>query len=354
MTAVVEQVELVDLRAKTRPGDHSFFVGVRADGRRGWCGPVAASVARVVAEALADAVLGAPVADRWTLIDRLRTKARHSRASTDRRTAPWAIGVLDCALWDLHGHLTGQPVAGLLSQHLVDSVAAYASWLTFDLTAPSAGEEITRVARDGWQFTKWGLRSVPGSGSGSETSDLHTIAMRVAQWADGLAAFDAVSTWDTALARDFARTDLTWLLWLEDPLPNEFDGNYRRLGSAGLPLALGEHVLVDDEPDDLFTLSGLRAFTVDVIGCDGLTQAVDLISVARAHRIDVVPHGRSLIPALHLAATHPDIGPCVEYQVPSEPRRQSLYAQPRAPKHGRIMVGQAPGLGLAPRRSSAR
>lgn len=353
MTAVVEQVELVDLRSEAGPGDHGFFVGVRGGGCWGWYGPVSEAVARFAAEALADAVLGAQVTDHWLLLDRLRTKAGNFRISTDRRTASRAVGAVDCALWDLDGHLTGKPVARLLSQQPLDNVAVYAAWLSFDLTASSAAEQVTRVAQDGWQFTKWGLR-FPGSGWGTDAADLHLIAKRVAHWAGGRAAFDAVRTWDIALTRDFARPDLAWLLWLEDPLPNEFDANYRRLGSCGLPLALGERVLVDDEPHDLFTLPGLRAFTLDVVGCGGLTRAVDLISAARAHGIDVVPHGRSLIPALHLAAAHPDIVPYVEYQIPWEPHRQSLYTTPHAPKHGRIALGQTPGLGFAPRSHHAQ
>ncbi len=355
MTAVVEQVEILDLRAAAGPGDHGFFVGVRANGCVGWYGPVAAKVARFAATTLTNAVRGTPVADHRTLLQRLHARALPYLVSTDRRTVSRAVGALDCALWDLDGHLTGQPVAHLLSSRPVDSVAAYAAWLSLDLTAPSAEEVITRVARDGWPFTKWGLRRIPGSGAGSDAAAaLRAVAEQVAQLAGGRAAFDAVRTWDTALTREFARPDLAWLLWLEDPLPDEFDAQYRQLASAELPLALGERVLLDEDPRPLFTLLGLRAFTVDVLGCGGLTRALDLINTARTHRIDVIPHGRSLIPALHLAAAHPDVVPCVEYQLPWEPRRQTLYTETRAPKNGRIALGQTPGLGCTPRSHHAR
>lgn len=352
MTAVVNRVEIVDLRADAMPGDHGFFVAVHANGCVGWYGPVASKVARFAAT-LTNTVLGTPVADHRTLHEQLHARALHSPVSIDRRTVSRAVGALDCALWDLHGHLTGQPVAHLLSSQPVDSVATYAAWLSLDLTAPPAEEMITRVARDGWPFTKWGLRRAPGSGAGSGAADVRAIAEQVAQWAGGRAAFDAVRTWDTAFTQEFARTDLAWLLWLEDPLPDEFDAQYPEL-APGVPLALGERLLLNDDPHNIVALPGLRAFTVDVLGCGGLTRALDLITAARTHRIDVIPHGRSLIPALHLAAAHPDIVPCVEYQLPWEPHRQTLYTQAHTPKDGRIALGQTPGLGLTPRSHHAR
>src|SRR2546428_474443 len=77
-----------------------------------------------------------------------------------------------------------------------------------------------------------------------------------------------------------------------------------------------------------------RAFTLDVVGCGGLTRAVELLEQACVAGIPIFPHGRSLIPAVHLAAAYPHAVTAAEYQLQWEPTRQLLYAEPWQPMRG--------------------
>ncbi|MGH3905509.1 MAG: enolase C-terminal domain-like protein [Pseudonocardiaceae bacterium] len=342
--ATIERISILDLRELAGPGDDYLFVGVHGGGRTGWYGPVSALVARC-ASALTDAACERAITDHPALHRALRV------AVADRRdaTGSWAIGAVDCAAWDLHAQLAGVPVARLLAPSADDRVALYASWLRLDLTNGHAAADVDKVGQDGWLFTKWGLRRAPGCGAEAEADRLSAGVDLAVSTLGRAAAFDALSTWDLRLARRFAaRVDVSMLHWLEDPLGGLDTPGHQEL-AARLPLALGERMLVGDDPAAMLALRP-AAFTLDVIGCGGLTRAVELITAAHTAAIPAFAHGRSLLPALHLAAAFPHAMPAVEYQLQWMPRRQLLYASPRQPIQGHIQLTDAPGLGATPRK----
>jgi L-alanine-DL-glutamate epimerase-like enolase superfamily enzyme len=259
-----------------------------------------------------------------------------------KRDRSWAIGALDCAAWDLHGQWTGRPVAALLARQPAQSVAGYASLLGFDLAAPAAASVVERVADEGWAFTKWGLRA--GGGDGHR---LARTAASAAAAAGGRAAFDAVGSWTTELGLAFSATvDVSSLIWLEDPT---YTVHRDSLASLRIPLALGERLLIDEDPENLLSVIGITAFTIDVVGCGGLTRARHLVGLARQAGIRIYPHGRSFMPGLQIAAAYPAVVPAVEYRIQWEPRRQMVYQEQARPARGTITVGDAPGLATAPR-----
>lgn len=81
----------------------------------------------------------------------------------------------------------------------------------------------------------------------------------------------------------------------------------------------------------------------------GLTRAIELTTAASAASIPVFPHGRSLVPAIHLAAAFPHTVGALEYRLQWEPQRQQSYVRPCLPRHGEITISGAPGLGTTPR-----
>lgn len=342
-SSLIEKIEVVDMRDWTGPGDDGLFVAVQGDGRTGWYGPIADDAARYVDAIIADVLMGQPCTDHTALQKTLR-QAIGPRAN---KAASWAIGAVDCAAWDLHGQLTGMPVANLLSPSPTSTIPLYASWLRLDLTDPSTMDAVAKVGRAGWMFTKWGLRRGLVGDSQVEATRLARAAQRAVAIVGEAAAFDAIFTWETELMMAFVEQfDPTTLLWLEEPLATREPGAYRYVGE--FPLALGERLLVGDNAAGLLTLP-LRAFTLDVVGCGGLTRAVELITKAGAAGIPIFPHGRSLIPALHLAAAFPQIITAAEYQLQWEPIRQLLYAEPLLPFHGQMTLPTTPGLGITPR-----
>lgn len=353
MTAFIEKVAFVDLRDEVEPGDDAVFVAVHGAGKIGWYGPVSTAVANHVESVLAPAITGFAATDHQALQHRLRSV-------TGERVAPitsWAIGVVDCAVWDLHGRITERPVASLLGPTSIPTIAAaaYASWLRLNLRDPGSAEHVAQVSAQGWPLSKWGLRRADTGSNRSEAERLTTAANRAADAASAPIAFDAVGTWNVDLTCAFTDSaERGTFLWLEDALPGHDLPGYERITQRGLPVAVGERLHVGENPKHLLRAAAPTAFTLDVVGCGGLTRAVDLVAHAREHGVPVYPHGRSLQPAIHLAAAFPDVVAGVEYRIQWEPRRQKLYAQPVHTARGQLRTPSSPGLGTEPRRQPCR
>ncbi|MFE5827732.1 enolase C-terminal domain-like protein [Streptomyces erythrochromogenes] len=330
---VIDSFDFADLADHAGPGDDTVFVAVRSGRAAGWYGPLTDPVARTI-RALAALLVGADVTDHEGIQDRLAQAAPRSRAGS------WAVGALDCAAWDLHAQAEGCPAARLLTgEPLQHRITAYSSWLTRDLAHPATADLISEVSAQGWVFTKWRLRNRPGT-SGEALAD----ALHAAATAEPIAV-DAVGTWPPALTTEFAAAaDPAALVWLEDPAPTDDLRAYEQLRT--LPLAVGERLtLADDAPA---VLAGIRpaALTLDVVGCGGLTTTRRILARTTT---PVFPHGRSLMPSLHLAAARPDQVLAVEYRQQWEPGRQHLYAHPIEPDRGHLTLPTAPCLGAAPR-----
>lgn len=353
MSAVrIDRIEVVDVRDAEPAGDDTAFVALHAAGETGWYGPVSAAIAAYAYTVLAPTVLGADVTDHQALFQRLLGPVV---ASPDPR-APWAMGAIDCASWDLHGRLDGRPVAGLLTSKTAHrSVPAYASWLTKELTDPVESDVLREVLAGGWAFTKWGLRCrSPHDATGAARALARAVEHAAEETGTRIAA-DAVGTWTPSLAMAFAElVDPSALIWLEDPLPRHDLRVYGQLASTSVPVAIGERLSLREDPATVLHTIRPVALTLDVVGCGGLTSAVEVLAAARARKVPLYPHGRSLAPGIHLAAAFPEAAPAVEYRLQWEPGRQRLYDHTWLPEHGHLRLPDLPGLGTAPRRAPCR
>jgi L-alanine-DL-glutamate epimerase-like enolase superfamily enzyme len=343
----IQDLHVVQTRQPVATGDDTFFVVARAGEESGWYGSVGERVARYVNDVLAPETKGALVTDHTRLLDDLRAATRGQPSEV----ASWAVGTVDCAVWDLHGRLAECAVAGLLTTAAPQTlVPAYASWLTQDLSSVNSPNVLTGVMADGWSFTKWGLRRDPADPSGEAAARMAQAVERCSHALGAPLAVDAVGTWTPAVALAFAQAvDPACLRWLEDPLPRHDADTYELLAASPLPLAVGERAHCDEDPAGLIQYIRPSALTLDVVGCGGLTRAAQIVPVAETHGVPVYPHGRSLLPALHLAAAYPDAVPAVEYRLRWEPGRQRLYEVPLRPESGRLRLPDTPGLGTTPR-----
>ncbi|MFD9562575.1 enolase C-terminal domain-like protein [Streptomyces sp. NPDC059994] len=343
----IERLEITQVREGVIAGDDALFVSVHGAGEVGCYGPISARIGAYARHTLASVVQGADAADHPGLLARLRVAAR----TVPSDIASWAVGAVDCAAWDLHGRLASCPVADLLGTGTPQrSVAAYASWLSQDLTSCDDLDVLCGVAAGGWRFTKWGLRRAPGDSADVAGARMAQAVARGFEAVGAAVAVDAVGTWTPALAVAFARSvDANGLRWLEDPLPHHDLDIYGLISSTGLPLAIGERVHCDEDPGGLIQYIRPSALTLDVVGCGGLTRAVQVLDLTQSHAVPIYPHGRSIVPGLHLAAAFPEAVPAVEYRLQWEPRRQRLYDVPLLPEHGRINLSATPGLGTTPR-----
>ncbi|MFF7413225.1 enolase C-terminal domain-like protein [Streptomyces lydicus] len=346
-SATIERLEITEVREAVAPGDDDTFVMVHGVRETGCYGPISEQIAAYARDTLASEVKGADAADHGGLLDRLRTAARTAPSAV----ASWAVGAVDCAAWDLLGRITTRPVADLLAPQITQpSVPAYASWLSQDLTSCDDLDALRQVSQCGWQFTKWGLRRRPADSSGMAAALMARAVERCSQALGTPVAVDAVGTWTPSVAMAFAlNVDAASLRWVEDPLPRHDLDLYELLAATRLPLAVGERAHCDEDPAGLIHYVRPSALTLDVVGCGGLTRSMQILDTARSQAVPIYPHGRSLIPGLHLAAAFPDAVPAVEYRLQWEPRRQRLYDVPLQPEQGSIGLLDIPGLGTTPR-----
>ncbi|MGW5688891.1 enolase C-terminal domain-like protein [Nonomuraea sp. NPDC003754] len=354
VSALIDRIEVIDLAAgPVAEGDDRYAVAVHAAGQAGFYGPIGELVAALIRAGLGTCVLGHRVGDHRGLHRKLTGRL----GAHGGGLGAWAIGAIDCAVWDLHGRLTGRPVADLLGAPVAGSgarVPVYASWPGADLTQPGLRAEVTRLAEEGYLFTKWGLRRDRRLAPGRAAAVMAAAVERASIWAGSPVAVDAVGTWDPTTTALFAdRVNAAALHWVEDPLPETHVDLYAELtGRCALPLAIGERLVGPRQAARLLTATSPAAFVVDVVWCGGLTTAVDLVHLAGTCGITLFPHGRALAPALHLACAYPDLVGAVEYQVQWEPRRQALFTTLLPVVEGHIGLPDEPGLGRTPRRTA--
>jgi L-alanine-DL-glutamate epimerase-like enolase superfamily enzyme len=339
--AVIEDVRVVRLAdSVTGPfqdGDSRHAVVVEAAGLTGSFGPVDELPAALVAAGLGSRAVGLRVADHDGLVARLLARVGQHGAGLGR----WAMGAVDCAVWDLHGKLTGLPVAALLTEAPAAQVPVYGSWLSLDLESEQAAGAVRRTADQGFAFTKWALRRGRSLARMAETAGL------AASWAQAPVAVDALGTWDLDAAAETACLLAPGAVrWVEDPLPRTERAAYSELrAKSALPVAFGERLSDADSARELLDLQP-AAFTFDVVWCGGITEARTWMTLAEQAGVPVHLHGRAFLPALHVAAAFPEVAGPVEYQLAWEPRRQHALSGTVLPVSGRAGLPDRPGLGL--------
>ncbi|WP_328865081.1 enolase C-terminal domain-like protein [Streptomyces sp. NBC_00304] len=341
--AVIDRVrvELLDegVAGPWDAGDSRFAVVVEAGGVTGVFAPVDELPAALVATRLGQSALQHPVTDHTGLLHRLLAELGPHASGLGR----WAVGALDCAVWDLHGRLADLPVAALLSDQPRPRVPVYASWLSLDLAGDSAAESVKATAGEGFAFTKWGLRG------GAETAEMVLLAERAATWAGHSVAVDALGTWGHLRTMEVA-PHLTpqMVRWVEDPLPRTDQAAYRQLRqhTRGIRVAFGERLSHAEDARALLELCPPEAFTFDAVWCGGITEARTWLGAAHDANVPVHLHGRAFLPAVHLAAAFPDAVGAVEYQVVWEPRRQRALRGRLRPDGGHVALPDRPGLGM--------
>ncbi|WP_405388097.1 mandelate racemase [Streptomyces sp. NBC_01102] len=319
-------------------GDSRFAVVVEARGVAGVFAPVDELPAALVATRLGQSVLRYAVTDHKRLLRRLLAELGPHSAGLGR----WAVGALDCAVWDLHGRLADLPVAALLSDRPAPRVPVYASWLSLDLASTSAAESVKATAGEGFAFTKWALRD-------AEAVEVARLAERAAAWAGQSVAVDALGSWGHLRAMEVAPLLAPETVrWVEDPLARTDRAAYTQLHeqAKGLRVAFGERLSHVEDARAMLEHCRPEAFTFDAVWCGGITEARGWLGAAHDARVPVHLHGRAFLPAVHLAAAFPHVAGAAEYQVVWEPRRQRALRGTLRPDGGHVALPDRPGLGM--------
>lgn len=333
---------------KRAPGRISgIYVEVQTDeGISGLFGPIERPQAFVIANDLRPFLIGRDALATELLSDLMLRLHRHGRSGM----FVTGISAVDCALWDLKGKAWNHPVYRLLGGPTRAAVPAYASMLGYSI----APEEAAQVARDfkaqGFQAQKWFFRYGPGDGAeGMDKNIAMAAAVREAVGPTYMLMFDAFMGWTVQYATRMVQAlEPLNPTWMEEPVPPERVGEFRRLRAASrVPLATGEHVYTRWQTKELLVNEAVDFLQNDPDWTGGISELVKICALASAFEVPFVAHGHSLLAALHVAgAQSPATVPMVEYLIRHQPAKQFFHAPVYEPQNGMVALPELPGLGL--------
>ena len=257
---------------------------------------------------------------------------------------------LQMALFDVAGKVTGLPVYRLLGGPVQSPMPAYASLLGFSTLPEDAAATATEYKAKGYTAQKWFFRYGPADGADGMALNLAMAsAVREAVGPLYRIMFDAFMGWDTTYAVEMVKR-LAPLnpTWMEEPIPPEKVGGLAKIRQASsVPVATGEHVYTSWQVKELL-VNGAVDFLQNDPDWASITEVVKICTLASAFETPVVPHGHSLLPALHIAASQsPNTVPYVEFLVRYQETKQFFHQSILRPVDGVVQLPVEAGLGYA-------
>ena len=319
---------------------HRFAVRVVDDGGgAGHFGPVGASVAAIVREQVAPAVVGRDV-QAWRHVSGIEPNGRHRRGAHARL----AVSAVELALWDLRSRSAGVTVAELLGGQVRQVIPAYATALGIDIDHPLAADIASWLAAQGFWGQKWGL---PGHDRGDPPrGDARRLErIRAAIGDEARLCVDACGGWDASYALQMLPVLAEHHVnWVEEPGAITSSD----LARFGLAHAAGEHDYDPAEQIRSLTRGDVQVWQPDPVWNGGLAHSAHMIDLATALGIPCFPHGSGLAVSLRLASmTSGYAVPAVEYHLTLAPLRQAVHATPITPERGAFTLTDEPGLGAS-------
>jgi D-galactarolactone cycloisomerase len=255
-----------------------------------------------------------------------------------------ALGGVDIALWDLRGKAAGKPVHQLLGAER-DYAPAYASGLFWTDQLDELEEEAARHVASGFRRVKMRLGRSPdydlaavdaarrGAGDGNQVI------------VDGSHRYTVERAETTA--RELAARGV---FWFEEPFPPEALDDYVTLRSRiELPLAAGENDFGVQGFRELIRAGALDIVQPDCCRAGGISECLRIGRMAGAGGLDVATHTWSdavaLIANAHVVCALPN-GITVEVDQTGNPFVDELLDEPLRIEDGRLLLGDAPGLGI--------
>ncbi|MBC7235210.1 MAG: hypothetical protein H5T69_05170 [Chloroflexi bacterium] len=275
--------------------------------------------------------------------------ARHDRHGR-KGYMMMAISAVDIALWDIRGQAAGMPIYRLLGGPTRDAVPAYVSTLGHSLEPEKVRERALHFCALGYKAQKWFFRYGPGDGrEGIERNMelVHTLRETVGEHIDLM--FDAWLGWDVPFSIEMGRRMAPYHpRWLEEPVqPDRIESYARIRRETGIPIAGGEHEYTRWGFKVLLDADGVDVLQADPDWTGGISEMVKICALASAYDKQVIPHGHSVLPALHIIASQsPAVCPLLEYLVIHNQAKQWFHQETFMPENGLVRLPTKPGLGI--------
>ncbi len=251
----------------------------------------------------------------------------------------YAFSGVEMALWDLLGKRSGLPIWRLLGGGRGGSLAGYASLLSYGGDLELVGRNTADARAQGYRHIK--LHEV--------TREAVLVAKSAAP--DAAIMLDVNCAWTPPAARDMAASLASdGLAWLEEPVwPPEDSAGLASLRRFGIPLTAGENTAGLFGFRALMEAGAIDIAQPSVTKIGGIGEMLQVIALARAHGVEVIPHcpyfGPGFVATLHIAAAMVE-RPLIEVlwlEMEGNPFDPWVRAQ-----DGKLSVPTAPGLGCDP------
>jgi L-alanine-DL-glutamate epimerase-like enolase superfamily enzyme len=257
---------------------------------------------------------------------------------------------VDIALWDIRGKAAGMPIYRLLGGPTRDAVPAYASMLGHSLELDRVRERATQFAQMGFTAQKWFFRYGPGDGRAAITHNMalaRTLRETLGDEIDLM--FDAWLGWDVPFSIEMGkRLAPLYPRWLEEPVQPDRIRSYAEIRAAtGIPIAGGEHVYTRWGFLEMIQAEAMDVLQADPDWTGGISEMVKICALASAYDKQVIPHGHSVLPALHVIASQsPAVCPLLEYLWLGNQSKQWFHTEMYQPENGVVRLPAQPGLGI--------
>jgi L-alanine-DL-glutamate epimerase-like enolase superfamily enzyme len=292
-----------------------------------------------------------------TAVEAIWTEFRESTYwSGNGGIVTFAISAIDMALWDLAGHLAGQPLYQLLGGKQRDRVRAASSVIFDTADIDGIGSQFADLRARGYEVLKggWGhdLSIAFGRDAARDLAIVRTMREAVGPDAEIIVDVVAGAGWTgtTAIAR--ARTFEPYrLYWLEDALPEgDLEGWARLRAATAIPLCTGEKGWTVPHFQGLIATGSLDIVMLDPARAEGVTGSKQVIDLAAAAGQSWNAHAWSsaldTAASLHLSAASSNVL-VLELKPEPSPMQHELVSDPIEMHNGWIEVRDAPGLGVS-------
>jgi L-alanine-DL-glutamate epimerase-like enolase superfamily enzyme len=246
-------------------------------------------------------LLGKDPLDLEALVFKMST--RTSYFGGNHGIATHAITGVECALWDLIGKITEQPVHRILGggSH-VSEVRAYASSRPRNmLDKDSCAEFAERMKGQGWTACKsdllrdqrWDRLDNSRLSNGEEDRNAQGYAnMREALGDDFDIAVHCHWEFDFDSALRLARAVAPIRpIWMEDPLQIGYNEQWVKLtAQSPVPILTGENLYTRDDFRPFIVNQGVHMIEIDVSMAGGLLEAKKIADLAETYYIPVATH----------------------------------------------------------------
>lgn len=338
-----------------------------ADGTVGWGESIsqfpesAAAVKLVIEHGFAPLLIGENAHD----IERLwRKMLKRVWWYGPQGIAAFGISAVDMALWDLKGHLLGQPVCSLLGGRLHERVTAMASiHLNMD-DLDWTVKEFAWFRDQGYRIVKGGWGSRPESVFGQDRQRDLELARRLRETIGDkidlvLDVLGAQVKWDLATAiQRIHDLEPYRLLWIEEPLPpHDLDSHVRLRGRVSTRIGTGEQEWNIEGYRRLIRAGGVDVVQMDPGRCQGITGCRHVVKLIEAENLAFSAHTWSsalnTAASVHLLASSSH-GLTMDFKPHESPMQHELVSDPWVQRDGFLEVRDKPGLGVTVNENAVR